>query len=67
MKKHIPSRNFLDPESQERRFAMFDYTKYKRQYFMPPEECFDWARKDHVEKAPVWCSVDLHATATSHW
>lgn len=38
---------------------MFDYTKYKRQYFMPPEECFDWARKDHVEKAPVWCSVDL--------
>ena len=38
---------------------MFDYTKYKRQYFMPPEDCFDWVKKDHVEKAPVWCSVDL--------
>jgi len=38
---------------------MFDYRKYKRQYYLPPEECFDWAKKDHIEKAPVWCSVDL--------
>ena len=36
-----------------------DYAKYKRQYFLPPEDCFDWVRKDHVEKAPNWCSVDL--------
>ncbi len=36
-----------------------DYRKYTRQYFMPPEECFDWAKKDHIEKAPQWCSVDL--------
>ena len=23
------------------------------------ELCDDWAKKDHIEKAPVWCSVDL--------
>lgn len=34
-------------------------SKYKRQYFLPPEKCMDWARKDHIEKAPIWCSVDL--------
>lgn len=33
--------------------------KYKKQYYMPPEVCMDWAKKDAVEKAPVWCSVDL--------
>lgn len=33
--------------------------KYKRQYFMPPEECLDWARKEYITKAPDWCSVDL--------
>ncbi len=38
---------------------MFDYRKYKRQYYLPPEECLDWAKKDHVDKAPIWCSVDL--------
>ena len=38
---------------------MFDYRKYKRQYYMPPVECLDWVKKDHVEKAPIWCSVDL--------
>ncbi len=26
---------------------------------MPPERCMDWAEKDHIEKAPIWCSVDL--------
>lgn len=33
--------------------------KYKRQYFLPPVTCMDWAEKDYVDKAPVWCSVDL--------
>ncbi len=33
--------------------------KYKRQYFLPPEVCMDWAKKDYIEKPPVWCSVDL--------
>ena len=26
---------------------------------MPPEECLDWTRREYVEHAPVWCSVDL--------
>ena len=34
-------------------------SKYKRQYFLPPQECMDWAKKDYIEKAPIWCSVDL--------
>ena len=38
---------------------MMDYRKYTRQYFMPPERCMDWAEKDYVDHAPVWCSVDL--------
>ena len=38
---------------------MMDYTKYRRQYFMPPHPCMKWVQKDYVEKAPVWCSVDL--------
>lgn len=33
--------------------------KYSRGYFMPPEECLDWTRREYVEHAPVWCSVDL--------
>lgn len=36
-----------------------NYRKYKRQYFLPPVKCMDWTEKDYVEKAPVWCSVDL--------
>ena len=36
-----------------------NYRKYKRQYFLPPMKCMDWTEKDYVEKAPVWCSVDL--------
>lgn len=38
---------------------MMNHKKYKRQYFMPPVECMDWAKKEYVEKAPKWCSVDL--------
>ena len=38
---------------------MMNCGKYKRQYFMPPVACMDWAKKEYVEKAPVWCSVDL--------
>ena len=33
--------------------------KYKRQYFLPPVKCLDWAEKDYVDHAPIWCSVDL--------
>lgn len=38
---------------------MKNYTKYKRQYFLPPETCMDWVKKDYIDKAPIWCSVDL--------
>ena len=38
---------------------MEGYKKYTRQYFNPPEITMDWAKKDHVDRAPVWCSVDL--------
>ncbi|MDE7079534.1 MAG: 2-isopropylmalate synthase [Clostridia bacterium] len=26
---------------------------------MPPFECNDWVKKEYVDKAPIWCSVDL--------
>lgn len=38
---------------------MENYTKYKKGYFMPPVCEMKWAKKDAVEKAPSWCSVDL--------
>lgn len=38
---------------------MKGYEKYKRQYYMPPENCMDWTQKEYIEKAPAWCSVDL--------
>ena len=38
---------------------MMNYKKYVRQYFMPPVQCMKWAEKEYVEKAPIWCSVDL--------
>ena len=33
--------------------------KYCKQFILPPERCMDWAEKDMIEQAPVWCSVDL--------
>ena len=38
---------------------MKNYKKYTRQYFMPPEECMEWTKKEYIDKAPIWCSVDL--------
>lgn len=38
---------------------MKNYQKYKKQYFMPPVNAMKWAQKDSIEKAPIWCSVDL--------
>lgn len=38
---------------------MKGYKKYQKSYFMPPVECYDWVKKDAIDKAPVWCSVDL--------
>ena len=33
--------------------------KYGKSYFMPPVVTYDWVKKDTIEKAPIWCSVDL--------
>ncbi len=38
---------------------MKNCNKYARQYFIPDGDCMDWSRRDRVERAPIWCSVDL--------
>lgn len=38
---------------------MNNVNKYTRQYFMPPVNAMNWAKKEYIEKAPIWCSVDL--------
>lgn len=38
---------------------MKETSKYTRQFFMPPEVKGDWMKKTYIDKAPVWCSVDL--------
>ena len=38
---------------------MMDYRKYRRQYYLPPEDCRAWTGKDCIDTAPLWCSVDL--------
>ena len=38
---------------------MKNFDKYERQYFLPPVCEYDWVNKDDIEKAPIWCSVDL--------
>lgn len=38
---------------------MKNYKKYEKQFILPPEPSDGWAKKFSVERAPVWCSVDL--------
>lgn len=38
---------------------MENVTKYHEGYFMPPTIDLSWAYKQHPDKAPTWCSVDL--------
>ena len=38
---------------------MKNFEQYRRGYFMPPVESTDWVKKEYVDKAPIWCSVDL--------
>ena len=33
--------------------------KYGKSYFVPPVTTYDWVKKDTIDKAPIWCSVDL--------
>ena len=36
-----------------------DTSKYSIGYYPAPGTHLNWTRKDHIEKAPRWCSVDL--------
>lgn len=38
---------------------MKNFDKYEIGYFLPPEKSNNWIKKDHADKAPMWCSVDL--------
>ncbi|MBR6776538.1 MAG: 2-isopropylmalate synthase, partial [Clostridia bacterium] len=38
---------------------MMDTGKYSIGYFPAPGNHYKWVYKDHIEKAPAWCSVDL--------
>ncbi|MGF6375679.1 2-isopropylmalate synthase [Clostridiales Family XIII bacterium PM5-7] len=38
---------------------MKNFEKYKVGYFPPPTARMEWTKKDHIEQAPKWCSVDL--------
>ena len=38
---------------------MKNFEHYKRGYYMPPEKSTKWVEKEYVDKAPIWCSVDL--------
>lgn len=38
---------------------MKNFTKYEKMYFMPTNVTYDWVKKDAIDKAPIWCSVDL--------
>ena len=38
---------------------MMDAKKYGVGYYPPKSISYDWVKKDHIDKAPRWCSVDL--------
>ena len=38
---------------------MNNASKYTMQFFNPPVCEMKWAKKDHIDHAPSWCSVDL--------
>ncbi|MBQ7340239.1 MAG: 2-isopropylmalate synthase [Clostridia bacterium] len=38
---------------------MMDAKKYNVGYYPAPGKHVKWVEKDHIEKAPVWCSVDM--------
>ena len=38
---------------------MMDATKYRVGYFPVDKKYNKWVEKDHIEKPPVWCSVDM--------
>ncbi len=38
---------------------MKGYDKYEKQFFTPQGVAMDWTKKEYIDKAPAWCSVDL--------
>ena len=38
---------------------MMNYKKYSKGYFLPPVIDTEWMKKDAVDHAPIWCSVDM--------
>ncbi len=38
---------------------MNGYQKYEKQFFPVADATADWKHKTYIEKAPIWCSVDL--------
>lgn len=38
---------------------MKNVSKYTRQFFEAPPTSMKWTQKSYIDKAPVWCSVDL--------
>lgn len=38
---------------------MMDCSKYRVGYFPVDKKYSKWIEKDHIEKAPIWCSVDM--------
>lgn len=49
----------MTTEIKSKAYGMKNHTKYSIGYFMPPAESTQWVKKDHIDKAPIWCSVDL--------
>ena len=38
---------------------MKGFNKYEKQFFSPVGVTMDWTKKQYIDKAPRWCSVDL--------
>ena len=38
---------------------MNNVNKYTRQFFEAPATEMKWTKRSYVDKAPIWCSVDL--------
>ena len=38
---------------------MKNYRKYSPGYYPVGKDYMKWSEKDHIEKAPIWCSLDL--------
>ncbi len=39
--------------------TMKNFEKYSRQFFEAPRTAMKWTEKSYIDKAPIWCSVDL--------